>query len=120
MTLAKRLKAMGSEKYQADGDPRTSGPGFGVTVHPQALGAPMKWKNPRVVFVNSMSDLFHAEVAARLHPRRVRRLPGHPTAHVSGAHQAQFEVAPRRGQARLAGELVDGCLGREFRRPEPR
>lgn len=30
-TLAKRLKAMGSAKYQNDGDPRTSGPGFGIT-----------------------------------------------------------------------------------------
>ena len=32
MTLAKRLKAMGSSKYQNDGDPRTSGPGFGVSI----------------------------------------------------------------------------------------
>lgn len=62
MALAKRLKAMGSAKYQADGDARTSGPGFGVTVHPQALDEPKRWKNSRVVFVNSMSDLFHAKV----------------------------------------------------------
>ena len=33
LTLAARLKAMGQAKYQRDGDPRTSGPGFGVTVH---------------------------------------------------------------------------------------
>jgi protein gp37 len=57
MTLAKRLKAMGSEKYQNDGDPRTSGPGFDVTVHPQTLDEPYRWRQPRVVFVNSMSDL---------------------------------------------------------------
>jgi protein gp37 len=57
MTLAKRLKAMGSEKYQNDGDPRTSGPGFGVTIHPQALNEPRRWRQPRTVFVNSMSDL---------------------------------------------------------------
>jgi protein gp37 len=62
MTLAKRLKAMGSAKYQNDGDVRTSGPGFGVTVHPEALDEPRRWRNPRVVFVNSMSDLFHARV----------------------------------------------------------
>ncbi|SKG68462.1 phage Gp37Gp68 family protein [Mycobacteroides abscessus subsp. bolletii] len=62
MTLAKRLKAMGSAKYQNDGDPRTSGPGFDVTVHPQALDEPVKWRSPRTVFVNSMSDLFHARV----------------------------------------------------------
>jgi protein gp37 len=62
MTLAKRLKAMGSAKYQNDGDPRTSGPGFGVTIHPHALDEPHRWRQPRVVFVNSMSDLFHARV----------------------------------------------------------
>ncbi len=62
LTLAKRLKAMGQAKYQADGDPRTSGPGFGLTVHPQTLDEPYSWRQPRVVFVNSMSDLFHAKV----------------------------------------------------------
>ncbi|MBQ0867402.1 DUF5131 family protein [Streptomyces sp. RK75] len=62
LTLAKRLKAMGSPKYQNDGDPRTSGPGFGLTVHPDALDVPYGWKSPRTVFVNSMSDLFHARV----------------------------------------------------------
>jgi protein gp37 len=62
LTLAKRLKAMGAAKYRNDGDPRTSGPGFGVTVHPRALNEPYRWRAPRVVFVNSMSDLFHARV----------------------------------------------------------
>jgi len=62
LTLAKRLKAMGSTKYQSDGDPRTSGPGFGVTTHADALRVPLRWREPRVVFVNSMSDLFHARV----------------------------------------------------------
>ncbi|MFI1169291.1 DUF5131 family protein [Streptomyces sp. NPDC020801] len=62
MTLAKRLKAMGQAKYQNDGDPRTSGPGFGLTVHPDALQIPYGWRSPRTVFVNSMSDLFHARV----------------------------------------------------------
>lgn len=63
MTLAKRLKAMGSDKYQTDGDPRTSGPGFGVTIHPRSLDEPFRWRSPRTVFVNSMADLFHARVA---------------------------------------------------------
>ncbi|MEV6340976.1 phage Gp37/Gp68 family protein [Nocardia vinacea] len=63
LTMAKRLKAMGSDKYQRDGDPRTSGPGFGVTVHPAALDIPRRWRQPRLVFVNSMSDLFHAKVS---------------------------------------------------------
>jgi len=64
LTLAKRLKGMGSAKYQNDGDPRTSGPGFGVTTHEHTLTAPLRWRDPRVVFVNSMSDLFHARVPA--------------------------------------------------------
>lgn len=62
LTLAKRLKAMGAEKYQNDGDPRTSGPGFGVTTHVKALDQPYRWTGSRLVFVNSMSDLFHAKV----------------------------------------------------------
>jgi protein gp37 len=62
LALAQRLKAMGQPKYQNDGDPRTSGPGFGLTMHPSALQAPLHWREPRLVFVNSMSDLFHARV----------------------------------------------------------
>jgi protein gp37 len=62
LTLARRLKAMGAAKYQVDGDPRTSGPGFGLTVHRGALRQPDTWAAPKLVFVNSMSDLFHARV----------------------------------------------------------
>jgi protein gp37 len=62
MALAKRLKAMGQVKYQVDGDARTSGPGFGLTLHEDALKLPYLWSGRRVVFVNSMSDLFHARV----------------------------------------------------------
>jgi protein gp37 len=60
--LAKRLKAMGLRKYQRDGDPRTSGPGFGLTLHEDVLLLPQRWSAPRTIFVNSMSDLFHVEV----------------------------------------------------------
>lgn len=62
LALSKRLKAMGLAKYQNDGNPATSGPGFGVTVHSDVLLQPFGWRNPRTVFVNSMSDLFHAKV----------------------------------------------------------
>ncbi|WP_280317256.1 phage Gp37/Gp68 family protein [Nocardia wallacei] len=62
MTMAKRLKAMGNPKYQTDGNPRTSGPGFGVAVHEKALREPFSWRKPSMVFVNSMSDLFHADI----------------------------------------------------------
>ncbi len=44
---------MGLEKYRN---------GFAVTIHPSALKDPLTWKKPRLVFVNSMSDLFHEDV----------------------------------------------------------
>ena len=62
LALARRLKAMGQPKYQVDGHPRTSGVGFGLTLHPQTLDEPYKWATPTTVFVNSMSDLFHPDV----------------------------------------------------------
>jgi protein gp37 len=62
LTLANRLKKMGASKYQHDGDPRSSGPGFGLALHPSALDVPRHWRAPRMIFVNSMSDLFHAKV----------------------------------------------------------
>jgi protein gp37 len=65
LTLAKRLKAMGQAKYQTDGDPRTSGPGFGVALHPETLVEPLRWRKARHVFVDSMADLFHARVPDR-------------------------------------------------------
>jgi protein gp37 len=51
--MAKRLQAMGTPQY-ADG--------FKLTLQPEALGLPLKWKKPRTIFVNSMSDLFHKDV----------------------------------------------------------
>lgn len=51
--MAKRLKAMGVPQYRN---------GFKVTLQPQALDLPKKWKKPRTIFVNSMSDLFHKSV----------------------------------------------------------
>jgi protein gp37 len=63
MSLAPRLKAMGSKHYQTDGDPKTSGPGFGVGMHEDALDKPLRWTRPKRTFVNSMSDLFHDEIS---------------------------------------------------------
>jgi protein gp37 len=62
LTMAARLKTMGSAHYQTDGDPRTSGPGFGVQCHEDALEVPMRRRKPTMWFVNSMSDLFHPAV----------------------------------------------------------
>jgi protein gp37 len=64
LDLAARLKRMGQRKYQGDGHPGSSGPGFAVTLHEQTLTEPLRWRSPRVVFVNSMSDLFHEEIPA--------------------------------------------------------
>lgn len=62
LTMAARLKAMRQPKYQRDGDPRTSGPGFGLTLHDDVLDLPRSWVRPKRIFVNSMSDLFHPDV----------------------------------------------------------
>ena len=62
MRLAPLLKASGDPDYQRDGDPRTSGPGFGLTLHEHALAVPHRWPGPHLVAVNTMSDLFHEQV----------------------------------------------------------
>lgn len=62
LDFAARLKSMGQARYQSDGDPRTSGPGFGITLHRDLVDLPRRWRKPRHVFVGSMSDLFHARV----------------------------------------------------------
>jgi len=51
--MAKRLKAMGQPNYVN---------GFALTLHDHALELPLRWKKPQVIFVNSMSDLFHKDV----------------------------------------------------------
>lgn len=66
MRLAARLEAMGQEKYS--GTTRKSGGRVKWTGHisldHKALAVPHTWSRPRRVFVNSMSDLFHADVPA--------------------------------------------------------
>lgn len=51
--MAKRLHAMGSERYRNE---------FALTTHDDLIDAPRRWKQPRMIFVNSMSDLFHRDV----------------------------------------------------------
>jgi len=51
--MSRRLKAMGIEKYKD---------GFNIRTHADALTIPFTWKKSKVVFVNSMSDLFHPDV----------------------------------------------------------
>jgi len=54
--MARRLQAIGMARYKD---------GFAVTLHPDLLTKPFEWKKPRVVFVNSMSDLFHEKIPDR-------------------------------------------------------
>ena len=51
--MALRLQAMGQPRYEH---------GFRLTLHPESLDLPTHWRKPRLVFVNSMSDLFHQDV----------------------------------------------------------
>jgi protein gp37 len=51
--MSRRLHAMGVEKYKDN---------FKLSIHPETLEIPYTWKKPKVVFVNSMSDLFHKDV----------------------------------------------------------
>lgn len=52
-TLTRRLVAMHNPRYKN---------GFNVTVHEDLIELPKKWKTPRKIFVNSMSDIFHESV----------------------------------------------------------
>jgi protein gp37 len=51
--MAERLQAMGQRNYRN---------GFALTLQPQMLELPLRWKKPQTIFVNSMSDLFHDDV----------------------------------------------------------
>jgi protein gp37 len=88
--LAKRLKAMGQPNYTN---------GFEVTLHERMLGAPLSWSRPQIVFVNSMSDLFHRKVPSEFIKRvfEVMRLADHH----------RFQVLTKRAArlAKMAGRL---------------
>ena len=51
--LASRLQAMDNPRYRN---------GFRVTLHQDLIDLPKRWREPRLIFVNSMSDLFHEQV----------------------------------------------------------
>lgn len=53
-TLAKRLKAMGNVRYKN---------GFDVTIHRDLFSRPLEWKKSKMIFVNSMSDIFHEKIS---------------------------------------------------------
>ncbi|MFD8839786.1 DUF5131 family protein [Streptomyces griseofuscus] len=100
LSMAKRLKGMGQAKYQNDGDPRTSGPGFALTTHLDVLTEPLRWKKPRKVFVNSMSDLFHARVP--------RKFLAQVFAVMAATPQHTYQILTKRPE-RAARILTDLC-----------
>lgn len=60
-TMSKRLAAMGQKDYAGILTPEGKFNGKAIT-RPETLAEPLHWKKPRMVFVNSMSDLFHEDV----------------------------------------------------------
>jgi protein gp37 len=88
--LANRLQAMGQANYVN---------GFKLTLQEQALDLPLRWKKPRTVFVNSMSDLFHKDVSAA-YIKRVFEV-------MNKAHWHQFQVLTKRAERleELSSEL---------------
>jgi protein gp37 len=88
--MARRLKAMGQERYRN---------AFKLTLQPDALEVPLRWKRPRMVFVNSMSDLFHKDVPTEFIARCF--------AVMEEASQHTFQVLTKRPEraAELAGDL---------------
>ena len=88
--MARRLQAMGTPQYRN---------GFHLTLQPNALGIPLKWKKPRTIFVNSMSDLFHKDVPLEF----IQRV----FAVMKEAAHHQFQVLTKRPEIALqhAGDL---------------
>src|SRR5205085_1577063 len=82
--MALRLQAMGQPNYRN---------GFNLTLQERMLELPLKWKTPQVIFVNSMSDLFHRDVPDE-YIQRVFDVMGR-------AHWHRFQVLTKRSQ-RLA------------------
>lgn len=103
MRMAARLEAMGVPKYQ--GLTRKSGGRAvwtgAVTLDESALAAPATWRKPRLVFVNSMSDLFHPAVPAEFIAR--------VWAAMAGAPQHSFQLLTKRPE-RMRAVLAERDL----------
>src|SRR5690242_6117485 len=80
-TMAKRLVAMGAPRYRN---------GFRVTLQEDLADLPRRWRIPRTVFVNSMSDMFHPEISADYIGRVFKTMNECP--------QHQFQVLTKRAE----------------------
>lgn len=86
--MAKRLQAMGVERYRN---------AFSVAVHEDLVELPLTWRQPRLVFVNSMSDLFHEKVPAEFIRRvfdTMVRCPQHNFQVLTKRSRRLKEIAP--------------------------
>jgi len=88
--MALRLQAMGQRNYVN---------GFKLTLHARALDLPLRWRKPQMIFVNSMSDLFHKEIPVEF----LRRAFGV----MRQAHWHRFQVLTKRSDrlAAVSSEL---------------
>lgn len=73
-----RLKAMGQPRYRN---------GFEITLQRDLLSLPLKWSQPKMIFVNSMSDLFHDSVPEEVYSGSIRYNEGCTLAYISGAYE---------------------------------
>lgn len=89
--MANRLQKMGNYKYRN---------GFRLTLHEECLSEPLSWKKPSLIFVNSMSDLFHEEIPAEF-VKAVFSV-------MNKANWHTFQVLTKRAErlSELASELV--------------
>lgn len=82
--MAKRLQSMGIEKYKD---------GFKLSIHEDSLRIPYSWRGSKMVFVNSMSDLFHSEVPLSFIKKVFKVMNDNP--------QHTFQVLTKRGDLLL-------------------
>jgi len=89
--MAERLQLMGQPNYAK---------GFELTLQPQALELPLRWKKPQRIFVNSMSDLFHEDVPLDFIVRVFEVM--------RRAHWHEFQVLTKRAeQVRILSRSLD-------------
>lgn len=78
--------------------PKTFPRGFALTLRPESLEVPLRWRRPRTIFVNSMSDLFHSGVPEdyiKLVFDVIRRTPQHTYQILTKRAERLARVAPR-------------------------
>jgi len=97
--MAARLHAMQNPRYRD---------GFKDTNHNDLTDLPRTWKKGRLVFVNSMSDMFHEDVPLSFISRGLRDYERVPTTHISGIDQEKRQTARTRPTTAVDKKYLDG------------